>query len=194
MKILKSRQVWKSIRCMGHMVGKRDQYWLDRIGSREIVGYGLNGQPCYADWADFPFPAIKWKETTPDIQSLNEKAKGDWRLLSKEEKKTLYRANFCQTYAEFLNQPGDWPEVFGWTLVLCSLPIWIYLYLRTFVYGELPESFSPSRRRAQLRRQIDLQMNPIQGLSSEWDYERMDWKRVTWRTPPNPFVVCPDDD
>lgn len=37
------------------------------IGNREIVGYGYNGEPNYADRPDFPMPAIRWKEPTPDV-------------------------------------------------------------------------------------------------------------------------------
>lgn len=37
------------------------------IGNREVVGYGFNGQPNYVDRADFPMPAIRWREPTPDI-------------------------------------------------------------------------------------------------------------------------------
>lgn len=39
----------------------------DKIGTREIVGFGWNGLPAYADRTDFPLPAIRWKEETPDI-------------------------------------------------------------------------------------------------------------------------------
>ncbi len=38
------------------------------IGNRDIVGYGMNGQPNYIDRVDFPLPAIRYKEATPDIQ------------------------------------------------------------------------------------------------------------------------------
>lgn len=37
------------------------------IGNREIVGYGYNGQPNYVDRAEFPMPALRWKENTPDV-------------------------------------------------------------------------------------------------------------------------------
>lgn len=37
------------------------------IGNREIVGYGLNGEPQYIDRVDFPMPSIRYKESTPDI-------------------------------------------------------------------------------------------------------------------------------
>lgn len=46
--------------------------YKDKIGTREIVGFGWNGLPAYADRTDFPFPAIRWREETPDIAvSLN---------------------------------------------------------------------------------------------------------------------------
>lgn len=39
-----------------------------KYGNREIVGYGMNGEPAYLDLEDFPMPSIRFKETTPDIQ------------------------------------------------------------------------------------------------------------------------------
>ncbi|KAF7284911.1 cytochrome c oxidase subunit 4 isoform 1, mitochondrial-like isoform X2 [Rhynchophorus ferrugineus] len=178
MSLRQSTKVLNNIRrYMGYFHDNRDKYWLDRVGTREMVGYGFNGTPTYVDRDDFPFPAIRWKETTTDIKSLYEKQKGDWRLLTKEEKKALYRSNYCQTFAEFQHPRGDWMEPVCHCLCLCAA-----------------ESFTPSRKRAQLRRQIDLQMNPIRGLASEWDYEKNDWKRKTWSTPPNPFVKCEDDE
>ncbi|XP_050294197.1 cytochrome c oxidase subunit 4 isoform 1, mitochondrial-like [Anthonomus grandis grandis] len=182
-------------RKMGYGIENRDPYWLERIGTRDWVGHGCNSLPIYADQMAFPFPAIRWKETTPELQGLYEKSKGDWRLLTKEEKKTLYRANFCQTFAEMKALNGDFAEPMGHALLLCSAGMLIFIYLQLFVYEELPESFSPSSQRAQLRRQIDLHMNPVRGLSSYWDYDKMDWKSEyrSWRTPPNPFVKCDDD-
>jgi len=38
------------------------------IGKREVVGFGMNGQPSYLDRVDFPMPAIRYKEVTPEIQ------------------------------------------------------------------------------------------------------------------------------
>lgn len=39
-----------------------------RIGNREVVGYGINGQYNYIDHVNNPFPAVRFKESTPDIQ------------------------------------------------------------------------------------------------------------------------------
>lgn len=37
------------------------------IGDRDIVGFGYNGQPNYADRTEFPMPALRWKENTADV-------------------------------------------------------------------------------------------------------------------------------
>ncbi|KAJ8962522.1 hypothetical protein NQ318_000913 [Aromia moschata] len=159
-----------------------------------MVGFGMNGMPFYVDRNDFPFPALRYKETTPEIQALYEKQKGNWKLLTKEEKNALYRANYCQTFAEFNAPTGEWMEIVGYGLILCSLGVGLFILMKLFVTTELPKSFKPSWVRAQMRRQIDLQVNPITGLSSNWDYEKNDWKVKTWNTPPNPFIKCPDDE
>ncbi|RZC36567.1 cytochrome c oxidase subunit IV [Asbolus verrucosus] len=147
------------------------------IGNREVVGFGYNGQPNYADRSDFPLPAIRWKENTPDVLALREKEKGDWRKLSLEEKKALYRASFRQTFAEFKAPTGEWKSVIGCGLMLISVALWGFYGMKTFVYGPLPHTFEEEYRKAQLRRIIDLQINPIQGISSKWDYEKDEWKK-----------------
>ncbi|NP_001073120.1 cytochrome c oxidase subunit 4 isoform 1, mitochondrial-like [Bombyx mandarina] len=149
---------------------------LAKIGDREWVGYGFNGQPNYVDRPDFPLPAIRFREDTPDIKALREKEKGDWRKLTLEEKKTLYRASFCQTFAEFQAPTGEWKGVVGWALVLSSLAAWIYMAMKVFVYSPIPDSLSEERQKAQLQRMLDLKVNPIDGLASKWDYENNRWK------------------
>lgn len=37
------------------------------VGNRDVVGFGINGEPTYDDRSDFPMPAIRWKETSKDI-------------------------------------------------------------------------------------------------------------------------------
>lgn len=39
----------------------------DRIGNRDIVGHGFNGEEVYMDRVDFPMPAIRFKANTPDV-------------------------------------------------------------------------------------------------------------------------------
>lgn len=47
--------------------GARAFSYADKIGKREIVGYGCNGLPVYVDRVDYPMPAIRFKEDTPEI-------------------------------------------------------------------------------------------------------------------------------
>nr|CAH7746232.1 unnamed protein product [Callosobruchus chinensis] len=152
-------------------------YTRKLIGKREIVGFGFNGEPSYVDRTDFPMPAIRWKEPNADIQALREKEKGDWKNLSVEEKKALYRASFCQTFAEFKAPTGEWKSSIGIALLFVSGAFWVFYAMKAFVYSPLPESFKEENRAAQLRRIIDLQVNPIQGIASKWDYEKDDWKK-----------------
>uniref|UniRef100_A0A069DPY2 Cytochrome c oxidase subunit 4 n=1 Tax=Panstrongylus megistus TaxID=65343 RepID=A0A069DPY2_9HEMI len=149
-----------------------------KIGTREIVGYGMNGMPIYADRVDFPLPAVRFRPDTPDIKQLREKEKGDWKALSLAEKKALYRASFCQTLAETDASNGEWKSVIGSSLVFMSLAVWVYMFFKLFAYNPtFPDSFKEPNQQAQLRRMIDLKINPITGLTSKWDYEKEEWKK-----------------
>lgn len=64
-----------------------------KIGKREVVGYGVNGDEHYIDRLDFPMPAIRFKEPTADILALREKEKGDWKKLSMDEKKACKKSS-----------------------------------------------------------------------------------------------------
>lgn len=149
---------------------------LSKIGNREVVGFGLNGTPSYIDRVDIPMPAIRFKENTPDVMALREKEKGDWSKLTLEEKKALYRASFCQTFAEVKAPTGEWKSILGISLLASSLAIWLFLFMKATVYEPIPDTFSQEKMEAQLKRMIDLRANPVQGTSSHWDYEKGDWK------------------
>jgi len=136
---------------------------MDRVGNRDVVGFGYNGEPTYLDRSDFPCPAVRWKENTPDIMALREKEKGDWKKLSIEEKKALYRASFRQTFTEMDAPTGEWKGIIGMLLLVISGAIWVFLYFKTFAQPPYPETFSLERRLAQLERMKKLDMNPING-------------------------------
>jgi len=161
----------------GHGHGHGAGPGREKIGNREVVGYGFNGSYSYMDHIALPLPAIRFKEDTPDIQVLREKEKGDWKKLTVEEKKALYRASFCQTYSEMRAPTGQWKSIMGCTLLLVGLSYWVYIWPKIFVYPPLPESFSLERRQAQLQRMIDMRVDNIDGLTSHWDYENNRWKK-----------------
>lgn len=117
-------------------VRTENEIYHEKIGSREIVGFGFSGFPAYADRYDYPLPAIRWREDTPEIKVLREKEKGDWRKLTKQEKKALYRSSFCQTYAEFKAPTGEWKLALAGGLIAIGLALWVSIWLR--LYGTYP--------------------------------------------------------
>merc|ERR1712241_246180 len=147
------------------------------IGSREIVGYGANGEVTYIDSVMAPFPAIRFKEDKGEIAALRTKEQGDWKKLTTEEKKALYRASFCQTLSEVEAPTGEGKSILGLTLIGISIGIWGYLWTKTFVYGELPDTITnEEKKKAQIERMIALRVNPVEGLTSNYDYEKGQWK------------------
>lgn len=113
-------------------VRTENEIYGEQIGSREIVGFGYNGLPAYVDRNDYPLPAIRWKEDTAETKVLREKEKGDWRKLTKQEKKALYRASFCQTFAEFNAPTGEWKLALSGGLIAIGLALWFSIWLRLY--------------------------------------------------------------
>lgn len=59
-------------RNISHTPGEdRLNYYRKIIGNREIVGFGVNGTPCYADLPSLPMPAIRYMEPTSEIMASN---------------------------------------------------------------------------------------------------------------------------
>ncbi|CAG5081766.1 Similar to COX4I1: Cytochrome c oxidase subunit 4 isoform 1 [Cotesia congregata] len=94
-----------------------------------------------------------------------EKEKGDWKKLSLAEKKELYRASFCQTFAELEAPDGHWKAIIGCVCIGISIALWMFMYVKFNVYSPLPESFSKENQAAQLKRIRLLDINPIWGFN-----------------------------
>lgn len=112
--------------------GTAQIHHVGKIGNREVVGYGWNGQTAYADRLDYPMPPIRFKENTPDVLALREKEKGDWKKMSREEKKALYRASFCQTFSEFKYRSPEWKACLGGALGAFGLALLVSLWMAAF--------------------------------------------------------------
>ena len=102
------------------------------IGKREVVGYGNCGEENYIDHVHYPFPAIRFREDDAAVAKLREKEKGDWKKMTVEEKKALYRASFCQTFAENTAPTGEWKAIVGKVAALFGCAMLVYLYYRKF--------------------------------------------------------------
>jgi len=147
------------------------------IGNREIVGFGINGNPDYADSIMYPFPAIRFQEDTPEVLKLREKEKGDWKKMTVAEKKQLYRASFCLTFAEFKGQNmGEWKGIIGSVFLGIAVVTTIFMTFKMFVYPPMPVTFSDESLKAQIQRRLDIESGPVQGFSSNWDPVNNKWK------------------
>jgi len=147
------------------------------IGKREVVGFGYNGEESYIDDILYPFPAIRFKEETAETSMLREKEKGDWKKMTLEEKKTLYRSSFCQTFVETSAHSNEFRGEIGQVLFFVGIGLWFYILMVKFVYDDLPTTITDEGKvRAQIKRMIDMRVNPIEGFTSGYDYEKNDWK------------------
>lgn len=146
--------------------------------NREVVGYGFNGEPSYMDHQMFPYPSVRFKAITKELEPIKQKEKGDWKNLTLEEKKTLYRATFAQTFAEMNAPTGEMKGAFGLSLIVVSVSLIAYILLyHAGVFPEKASSLSYEHRQEMLQKMIDLRWNPVSGTASRWDYEKNDWKK-----------------
>merc|ERR1719334_2494668 len=72
---------------------------------------------------------------------------GDWKKMTKEEKKVLYRASFCQTLVEVEAPTGEWKSVLGIILMGASIGLWGYMWMKFKVYGELPDTITNEEKK-----------------------------------------------
>lgn len=159
----------------GLTLAQKEKYY-PKIGDRDIVGFGFNGNPSYMDRPEYPAPAIRFKENTADVMALREKEKGDWKNLSLEDKKALYRASFCQTYAEMKASTGEWKAILAGVLLGFSATAWLMVFMKTQVYPPLPSTITEEWKEKNLEMMVRQRQGAITGVSSQYDYEKGDWK------------------
>lgn len=147
-----------------------------RIGDRDIVGYGFNGTASYIDREEYPCPAIRFGANTPEVLALREKEKGDWKTLSVEDQKALYRASFRETFAEMKAPTGDWKQIIAITLFGIAITGWVYIWIKEKVYAPLPETITAEWQEKQLEKMVRQRQGIVEGISSKYDYENNRWK------------------
>ncbi|XP_053309059.1 cytochrome c oxidase subunit 4 isoform 1, mitochondrial [Spea bombifrons] len=132
----------------------------------------------YYDHRAFPLPDIPYqKDLSSQQTALKEKEKGPWKQLSQEDKVSLYRIQFNQTYAEMTRPSNEWKTVFGTIFILFGLTGLIVWWQRVYVYPPKPHTLSEEWKAMQVQRMLDMRVGPIQGFSSKWDYEKNEWKK-----------------
>eukprot|EP00914_Ancora_sagittata_P007078 GHVO01014044.1.p1 GENE.GHVO01014044.1~~GHVO01014044.1.p1 ORF type:complete len:195 (-),score=11.29 GHVO01014044.1:467-1051(-) len=151
------------------------EHFYPRIGSREVVGFGQNGSAIYHDLREYPCPAVRFREDDEVIAALREKEKGDWSLLTIDEKKTLYRAEFCSTYTEFNAPTGEWKCILALLLGLGTLTGAFMLFMHKYVL--LPCRTSTKEWcEDTIRKNVAERTNWGGGEGYYYDYEKKKWK------------------
>ncbi|MEE6522845.1 hypothetical protein FKM82_021483 [Ascaphus truei] len=132
----------------------------------------------YYDHRAVPLPDIPFQQKISVEQvALKEKEKGPWKQLSQEEKTSLYRMKFNQTYSEMNKPSKEWKTVFGTILMFFGLTGLIVLWQSVYVYPPKPYTLEEDWKAMQVRRMLDMRVGPIQGFSSKWDYDKNEWKK-----------------
>uniref|UniRef100_A0A8C8S962 Cytochrome c oxidase subunit 4 n=2 Tax=Pelusios castaneus TaxID=367368 RepID=A0A8C8S962_9SAUR len=134
--------------------------------------------PQYHDSRVYPLPTLPYrKELDAEQKALKEKEKGSWKQLSEAEKVALYRLQFKQTFAEMKRPSNEWKTVLGGAFAFIGFTGLIVWWQHAYVLPEKPHTLTDEWKAMQLKRMLDMRANPIQGLSSKWDYEKNEWKK-----------------
>ncbi|XP_054464979.1 cytochrome c oxidase subunit 4 isoform 2, mitochondrial [Anoplopoma fimbria] len=168
-------------RRMGSLVARRATAALTsssvRMSSHEVSGAADMSRPMYCDRLDTPLPDRPYKEElTAADKSLKQKEKGPWNQMTNEEKIALYRLMFCQTYPEMRQTNVEWKTVIGTFFIFLGFTGLIVWWQKVYVYPPAPLTFEAEWQAKQLQRMLDMRINPIEGFSAKWDYEKGQWK------------------
>uniref|UniRef100_A0A4W5R6N3 Cytochrome c oxidase subunit 4 n=1 Tax=Hucho hucho TaxID=62062 RepID=A0A4W5R6N3_9TELE len=139
-------------------------------GHHEVSDKVDMSQPMYWDRLDTPLPDRPWKDVLDSTdKSLKQKEKGPWTALSKEEKIPLILLFliFLLLYPRPL-----WYD-FTWLIAKLSQAIITWM---GDLYPPQPHTFGEEWQAKQVQRMLDMQINPIEGFSAQWDYKNKQWK------------------
>ncbi|XP_048673113.1 cytochrome c oxidase subunit 4 isoform 1, mitochondrial isoform X2 [Caretta caretta] len=160
--LIGKRAISTSICLRGHGVAKVEDFSL----------------PGYTDRRDIPLPQLEYvRNLSAEQKALKEKEKASWSALSTDEKVGLYRIKFCETFAEMNRGSNEWKTVSGGMLFFLGFTALIVIWQRLYVYGPVPHTFSEEWVAMQTKRMLDMRVNPVEGFSAKWDYDKNEWKK-----------------
>ncbi|XP_067410089.1 cytochrome c oxidase subunit 4 isoform 2, mitochondrial [Emydura macquarii macquarii] len=134
--------------------------------------------PFCDDRRTYPLPAVPRREEPGAGQkALKEKEKGSWKQLSREEKVALYHLQFRQPFAETNRPSSPWKTALGGTFACFGLTGLIVWWQHVYGCRPTPHSLTEEWKAMELKRMLEMRMNPSQGLSAKWDQEKEEWKK-----------------
>ncbi|KJH49923.1 cytochrome c oxidase subunit IV [Dictyocaulus viviparus] len=153
--------------------GHHIEHWWgpEKAAGREYVGFGFNGDYAYVDRLDYWYPSIRFRKDDDTIRPIRKKELGDWKNLSLEDKKLLYRYSFKQTLAEFEAPSGYWKVVLACVLSVISLATLYATFISVYVFPEIPGTFQDEYKEAELKKTLVLRKGDFLGAPKYYDYE-----------------------
>uniref|UniRef100_A0A0K0G296 Cytochrome c oxidase subunit 4 n=1 Tax=Strongyloides venezuelensis TaxID=75913 RepID=A0A0K0G296_STRVS len=169
----------RSIHLTRPATGHSVEYWWghEMAAGREIVGHGYNGDELYQDRLDNWYPSIRFRKEDSIIAPIRKKEFGDWKALSNEEKKLLYRYSYKQTLAEFEAPTGYWKVITGSCLILLGLTTLYATLLSNMVFKNTPPTIENEYKEAAVERKLVLEKGWLVGPAKHYDYENNQWKK-----------------
>ncbi|XP_044604701.1 cytochrome c oxidase subunit 4 isoform 2, mitochondrial isoform X1 [Equus asinus] len=98
-------------------------------------------------------------------------------LLPRPHLPPVYRLQFHETFAEMNRRSNEWKTVMGCVFFFCGFTALLIWWQRVYVFPKKPITLTDEWKAQQLQRILDMKGNPVQGLASQWDYEKKQWKK-----------------
>lgn len=143
---------------------------------REVVGFGVKGDEYYEDRADYWYPAIRFRRNDEIITPIREKELGDWKQLSLDEKKLLYRYSFCQTLSEYDAPDGYWKLSAAIAFCVTGLAFLYACFLQRFFYPPMLPTQENEFKESVIEKKLVLEKGRFLGPAAYYDYENNRWK------------------
>ncbi|NXM53638.1 COX41 oxidase, partial [Illadopsis cleaveri] len=89
----------------------------------------------------------------------------------------VYRMKFNESYAEMKKGTNEWKTILGGVLFFLGLTGLVLIWQKHFMYGPIPHTFSEEWVSAQTKRMLDMRVNPVEGISAHWDFDKNEWKK-----------------
>ncbi|KAA0706985.1 Cytochrome c oxidase subunit 4 isoform 2, mitochondrial [Triplophysa tibetana] len=131
--------------------------------------------PMYCDRLDTPLPDRPYREH-PLCCRHEPEAEGERTVEQPLERRETCLMTFNMTYAEMKRPSSEWKTVLGGIFFFIGLTGLVVLWQRLYVYPPRPRTLDDEWQSMQVKRMLDMRMNPVEGFSAQWDYEKGQWK------------------
>uniref|UniRef100_A0A915MU55 Cytochrome c oxidase subunit 4 n=2 Tax=Meloidogyne incognita group TaxID=654580 RepID=A0A915MU55_MELJA len=159
----------------GHI--RMHNWWgPEKIQGREVVGWGVKGDEFYEDRADYWYPAIRFRRNDEIVTPIREKELGDWKQLSVDEKKLLYRYSFCQTLSEYEAPDGYWKLPVAIALAVSGLALLYGCFLSYYCYPPSLPTLENEFKESVIEKRLVMEKGRFLGPAAYYDYENNRWK------------------